>query len=222
MTGAYYVNRFRWAACQLDSLEKCLNLGQLRTTLASLPETLDGTYSRILASIAKEYREDAIRILQFLTFSERPLTIGEAVDAIAVDPSSDPSFDTKLRLPVPEEILRICSSLVSLVTRQVKLKGIVMELQLAHFSVKEYLTSEKVEKTFQEGLAEISARRSITKVCLAYLSHLGEMCSINNLVRKPEHPREERLAVKEAFPLAEYSAQYWMDHARPVEAEKDI
>jgi hypothetical protein len=207
--GAYYVDRFRWIACQLDSLENCLHLGALRKALASLPETLDETYSRILTSI-KEHREDAIKILQFLTFSERPLTIEEAVDVIVVDPDRDPPFDPKLRLPIPREILKICSSLVSLVTRQVNRNGreTLMELQLAHFSVKEYLTSGRVEATFKESISEISARRSISRVCLAYLSHLDEKC-----------PLQE---IKVAFPLAEYSARCWMDHARPVETEEDV
>jgi hypothetical protein len=159
----------------------------------------------------KEHREDAIRILQFLTFSERPLTIKEAVDAIVVDPSRNPQFDPELRLPIPREILKICSSLVSFVTRPANRNGreeALMELQLAHFSVKEYLMSGRVEEAFQEGITETSARRSITKVCLAYLSHLDE-----------KRPIKE---IRAAFPLAEYSARYWMDHARPAETDKDV
>jgi hypothetical protein len=168
-----------------------------------------------LNNIPEKRRKRAIRILQFLAYSEQPLTIKEVVDAIVVDPSRDPQFDPKLRLPVPREVSKICSSLVSLVTRPVVTRQVnynrketVMELQLAHFSVKEYLTSDRVEATFKESFTEISARRSITRACLAYLSHLDE-----------KRPIKE---IRAAFPLAEYSARYWMDHAKPVETEKDI
>jgi hypothetical protein len=159
----------------------------------------------------KEHREDAIRILQFLTFSERPLTIKEVVDAIVVDPSRSPQFDPELRLPIPREILKICSSLVSFTTRLAnhnEREETLMELQLAHSSVKDYLMSGRVEESFKDGTTEISARRSITKVCLAYLSHLDE-----------KRPIKE---IKAAFPLAEYSARYWMGHARPAEIDKDV
>ncbi|KAH8797815.1 Pfs, NACHT and ankyrin domain protein [Xylogone sp. PMI_703] len=203
---------FRWAACQLDSLEKCLHLGALEKALASLPKTLDETYSRILANISQEteYKEDAIRILQFLTFSERPLTIEEAVDAIAVNPSGDPQFDPSHRMPIPREIMKICSSLVFLATRELNPGGrkAMIELQLAHFSVKEYLMSRRVQETFQESMTEISARRSITRVCLSYLSHLDDT-----------RPVEE---IKAKFPLAQYSAKYWMVHAKPAETEEDV
>jgi hypothetical protein len=53
----------------------------LNNTLNSLPTTLDETYSRILRAI-----------LQFLTFSKRPLRIEEAVDMIAVNVKRCPYF----------------------------------------------------------------------------------------------------------------------------------
>jgi hypothetical protein len=60
------VDRFRRAACQLDVLEECLDRRSLRKALASLPETLDETYRRIISSIPKTQKQYAIRILQFL------------------------------------------------------------------------------------------------------------------------------------------------------------
>ncbi|KAH1416219.1 hypothetical protein KXW31_004599 [Aspergillus fumigatus] len=211
---------FRWAACQLDILQDCLDLRMLRKALESLPKTLEETYARILANINEKHRQYAIRILQFLTYSERPLTIHEAVDLIVVEPNGSPPFDPKLRMPIPREIMKICPSLVSLVTRQ---SGdpveTTMELQLAHFSVQQYLSSEQVRESFpkamtgvgvifHEGLKQYTARVFITRVCLAYLCQLDEQCSADEIRSK--------------FPLAQYSAQYWMDHAKPAEADKDV
>lgn len=45
-------------------------------------------------------------------------------------------------------------------------------------------------------------------VCLAYLSCLDG-----------QSPAGE---IKARFPLAQYSARYWMDHARPAETQKDV
>jgi hypothetical protein len=112
------VKRFRWAACRLDSLENCLEYRTLQTALASLPKTLDETYSRIFRGIPEEHKPYSIRILQLLIFSERPLRIEEAVDAIAVDTEGNPYFNPDHRMPIPREILYYCSSLVVVSTKK--------------------------------------------------------------------------------------------------------
>ena len=114
----------------------------LQKSLKSLPKTLEETYARILASIDGNYRYYAIRLLQFITYSKRPLTIQEAVDVLVVYLSGKLPFDYKLRMPEPQEITRLCSSLVSLVTRQIG-GEMVMELQLAHFLFSNISSSKK-------------------------------------------------------------------------------
>ncbi|WPA97796.1 uncharacterized protein RHO25_002407 [Cercospora beticola] len=109
---------FRWAACQLDALKDCVNLRSLRDALSFLPEDLDGTYSRILEKVSEGNSRDMIRVLQFLTFSERPLRLDEAIDAIAIDTEESPAFRAENRMPNPKDIARVCSSLIKIITRQ--------------------------------------------------------------------------------------------------------
>jgi hypothetical protein len=175
--------RFRWAACQLDTLQACLDLRMLRKALRSLPVTLEQTYGRILAGIDETLRDHAIRILQFLAYTKRPLKIQEAVDAIAVDLNGDPTFDPAFRLPEPREIAKVCASLVTLEAKQ-EMGGMqITYLQLAHFSVHQYLKSDRIVSSFppkatesgmlyQKSLNTTSANAAITKVCLAYLSNV--------------------------------------------------
>jgi hypothetical protein len=54
------VDRFRWAACQLDALENCLDYRTLQRAVVSLPKTLDETYARVLRGIPEEYKQNAI------------------------------------------------------------------------------------------------------------------------------------------------------------------
>ena len=98
--------------CQLNALQYCLNLTTLRKALASLPRTLDETYARILYNIPEEYTEYAIKILQFLAFSTRPLELGELAEVIAINPHGCPWFDRDARLPKPREVLKICPGLI--------------------------------------------------------------------------------------------------------------
>ncbi|KAL6402289.1 hypothetical protein AUP68_14761 [Ilyonectria robusta] len=188
---------FRWVACQLDSLETCLDREAIEKALESLPRTLNETYARILASIPPERKHKATRLLQFLVHTERPLTIEEAVDVIAVRLDNGGSFDERDRLPCPSDITRFCPSLATLV-RASRDWWVNEELQLAHFSVKEYLLCFDVE-----GLNYMDAAIDITETCLAYLSCVAE-----------SRIHEAR------FPLARYSAKIWMDHARLAESSE--
>ncbi|EXK78708.1 hypothetical protein FOQG_16638 [Fusarium oxysporum f. sp. raphani 54005] len=194
---------FRWAACQLDSLETCLDREGLETALKSLPQDLNETYNRILQRIPPERKHKAIRLLQFLVCSERPLTLKEAVDVIAVRIDSQPGyFDPEDRLPCPSEITRFCPGLVSIVHGSHSGQDAVEEVQLAHFSVKEYLLNYQVQ-----GFLHAEASIAITQTCLSYLNSLEE---------------DGIAIIKSQFPLAKYAAEIWMDHTGPAEVSKDV
>ncbi|RAH67963.1 Pfs, NACHT and ankyrin domain protein, partial [Aspergillus aculeatinus CBS 121060] len=194
---------FRWVVCQIDSLKHCLDLRKLRQSLRTLPATLQETYARILINIPENYRKEAIRILQFLTYSNRPLTVDEVVDIIVVEPDEDPLFDPTFRMPETREIMRICSSLVSQVTRR-RGQSTIEELQLAHFTVQQYLESERVDG----ALSLMTVAGVMTRICLAYLSQVDEGKSLT--------------AIKEELPLAMYAAESWIDHARYSETRPDV
>ncbi|KAI0121250.1 hypothetical protein BJ170DRAFT_688340 [Xylariales sp. AK1849] len=170
----------------------------VQKALTNLPKTLDETYARILINIPKEYKHHTTRILQFLVFSERPLGLDEALGAIVVDTTTRPRFDPKYRMPVPEGVLKYSPSLV-IVTQGM--------MQLAHFSVKEYLTSDRLEQDMAKDFEKTVARTSVANICLAYLLDLD-----HNL------PTEK---ITQSFPLAQYSAQYWTSHAAVTEDPSD-
>ena len=102
--------------CQLDGLAECLSLYELQEVLESLPVTLDDTYARILCNIDDENSENALKILQWLTYSARPLQIKEVAEVITVNVEQSPRFDSERRFPEPRDILTICSSLVTTTT----------------------------------------------------------------------------------------------------------
>ncbi|KAL5330791.1 hypothetical protein ACEPPN_000314 [Leptodophora sp. 'Broadleaf-Isolate-01'] len=167
--------RFRWVVCQLDVLRKCLKVDALRKALKSLPKTLDDTYARILLSIDEDYRRDAFRILQWLVYSARPLRIEEMVEIIAID-TEQSQFNPEDRLPDPRDLLTICSSLVTTVSVTAKgndgASNDTTELRLAHFSVKEYLISDRIRNglAFQYNI-QSGGEEEIAQSCLTYLLH---------------------------------------------------
>ncbi|KAF9735101.1 hypothetical protein PMIN04_006527 [Paraphaeosphaeria minitans] len=197
---------FRWAVCQLDRLGKCRNRAMLRKSLATLPPTLDQTYDCILSAISEEDSDYAIRILQWLTFSERPMSVEEIAEVVALDAARDPAFDRDEVLEDPLEVLNICSSLVTLtlveeessVNLQVTTKRIVA---LAHYSVQEYLLSDRIKQGLakQYCMEEVECQTSIMKGCLQYLTQL-------------QQPLSEEIL--QASALARYVAKFWSQHLR--------
>ncbi|KAF7506336.1 hypothetical protein GJ744_011909 [Endocarpon pusillum] len=200
---------FRWAACQLDSLGSCLNIHGLRKALASLPKTLDDTYARILCNIDEDHRRYALKILQWLTYSVRPLRLEEVAEVIAIDVEESPRFDPEKRLPEPRDILTICSSLISLEEKAFANAQVIV--RLAHFSVKEYLVSERIRhgRAKDYSLKEIATNALLAEDCLAYLLQFDELDSSNS------QPLTD-------FPLAGYAAKYWTQHAGVAERSTNL
>jgi hypothetical protein len=153
-------SRFRWVVCQLDALRRCRTPAALEKALTCLPKTLYETYDRILLEINEDYRQDALNLLQWLSFSVRTLSLSEAVDILATDPDTENGllFDQNRRLWNPRDVLMICGSLVTITVSDVRQDGddsitedsidnqaqstAPEEVRLAHFSVQEYLVSE--------------------------------------------------------------------------------
>ncbi|KID60063.1 Pfs, NACHT and Ankyrin domain protein, partial [Metarhizium brunneum ARSEF 3297] len=185
---------FRWAFCQLGSLARCPHKAAIKEALASLPRNLEETYRRMIQRIPTELKTDAMRLLQFLVHSKRPLTLAEAKEVIATRIEHEPrGFDAKRRLFCETDVLSYCPSLVTVVHATDK------ELHLAHFSVKEYLLGED---QFNSTTASIS----ITTTCLTYLTDI-----------KGSHDE-----IKRDFPMARYAAEVWTGHAALAQASEEI
>ena len=71
-------------------LAECSNLSELRKALHSLPATLEETYIRILPCIRRESRSDVVKLLQWLAFSVRPLTLLEMAEVFAIHRDKTP------------------------------------------------------------------------------------------------------------------------------------
>lgn len=142
-----------------------------------------------------------LRIFHWLCFSVRPMLVDEMVEVLA----TDSCFKPEERLPDPRDILTICSALISITAAEQKTIPTqthgTQELRLAHFSVKEYLTSDRLKKNsmHQYHVTPLSANVSITKTCLTYLLHF-------------ESPTILSAEFDHVFPLIRYAAKFWTWH----------
>jgi ankyrin repeat protein len=216
-----YSARFRWVFCQLDALKKCKTRATLLNALKTLPRTLGDTYARILKNIDEEYQQHAQRALLWLAFSGRPLRIEEVAEAAVVDPRLSPPFNPEERLIDPRiNILEILGSLVTIssmsVSRKVSGDNLpIEELSLAHFSVREYLTSERIQcsEASRFGTTDVGAHTFIAESCLQYIFHYDESDFKATSTKDLED-----------FPLLRYTCEFWYTHVKliPLGSQKPI
>ena len=168
--------------CQLDVIRECKKTKLVKRALKTLPKTLDETYERILSRIPDDYVEDVRRVLQCLICAFKPLDIREVADIVAID-TAEPYYDPENRYSSPRDLLSVCSGLVSTRTakRLVDIKWDriefeIEELRLAHFSVKEYLVSDRVNlgPAMKYKLDEVSCHGTLANLCISYLLKFEE------------------------------------------------
>jgi ankyrin repeat protein len=271
LVGFSLFERFQWVACQLDELGKCLTLSKLRQALASLPHTLDATYERILCAIDEAYVGHVVHILKWICVSERPLRLKELAHVVAINREGNPFFDEDEVFTDPSDIVRICSSLIGVVSdlndddssstwsmsvnadkfsdiSPEVIPGTMSEtstddlfaarledgdnseqsmdddsddgenascdlqhipprmvsdgvIRLAHYSVKEYLVSERIKQGSAKHFSFQSASASaiVAEDCLAYICHSDQST--------PRFSANESSFLK-------YTCQHWPTHAR--------
>ena len=192
--------------CQIETLRRCFP-ASFRRTLDELPETLDGTYEQTLRRIDKQKRDYARCLFQCLVVSKRPLRVEELAELFAIRPNAETiTFDAGWRPENPEEfVLSACSSLVAVVNADGK--NIV---QFSHFSVREYLTSDRIAISQHVSRFHVLLRPAhalLARACLGVLLQLDDRIDWNNIWN---------------FPLASYAAQYWVDHAQFEDVSADI
>ncbi|KAI9436028.1 hypothetical protein H4582DRAFT_1817026, partial [Lactarius indigo] len=193
---------FRWVFCQLEVLRNCLPQNVQRV-LRELPSSLDETYERMLREIGKVNPDQAYRLLQCLAVATRPLRVDELAEVLALDfdgaKGGIPVLNSDWRWDDEQQgVLSTCSSLIVVVDDASSKTRVV---QFAHFSVKEFLTSDRLANL----AADISrfhirlepAHTVITQACLAILLQSDLSGS-----------------AKRSSPLLDYAAQHWVGHAQ--------
>ena len=199
-----------------------------------LPESLEVTYDQAMERIDEQGSEVATiarKILSWIFYSFRPLTIKEVQHAIAVEPG-DSDFDAD-GLIDEDVIVSVCAGLVT-IQQESNTIGMV------HYTTQEYF-ERKGDSLFRD------AKRDIALTCIMYLSfdkfrEVGEMCNMrsskgplpdppsnnewlpenfdqfwwNNWIPENYHPigGQHGDGPPGGYHLLVYCGRYWADHVR--------
>jgi len=232
-------HRFRWAALQLAELRnlKISRPHYISNALNKMPRTLDATYERALSAIDDEYAVEAQTALQWLAFSIEPLTVAELAEACSI------FFDDDNVLRFEEGGYNALVGLFSvlspfiLVESMLKSRGseeLLKDLKkggkyeitcyrqrvrLAHFSVKEYLVSSKIQQSNHRlsryALREAEVHRYLSQSCCAYFLHLTTERKVR--ARKLDGYGESIIIdnwryFTESHPLIRHVCRHWAQH----------
>ena len=175
-----------------------------KKALNSLPPTLDATYARILRRVKESNHDVQVmvqRSLRWLAYARCELSVAALCEAVSLKPGD--TFLNREEIPAEEEILRYCSSLVRKSTSG-------FSLELAHFTVKEYLQKLGEVADHEFGtyhIQHLPCDIELAEVCLTYLN-LDDFAQVDVT---DEDVRTRRM---EDYALRYYAVSNWELHAR--------
>ena len=105
----------------------------------------------MLCNIDDYLIKDARRILTLLCFAPRPLTVREVIDGVAVELNNSIGLNRKRRLQDSNDIREICIGFIDIglgadhTSETYREEELTPTVRIAHFSVQEYLESERIQ-----------------------------------------------------------------------------
>jgi hypothetical protein len=185
----------------MDSLAAKLTPNAVKKALQTLPNDLRETYNEAMERIesqGSECKQLAIRILYWVFYTLRPLTVRELQHALAVEPETSELDEGDV--PDKELLTSLCAGLV-VTDRKSNI------IRLAHYTAQEYF-----ERTGVDWFP--GAQKDIAMTCLQYLSFdalLDGYCSSDKTFEARLHKN----------PLLDYAARNWGYYARRT-AEQSV
>ena len=172
------------------------------------------------------HHREARCVMQFLAVAFCPVSIDVVAEAVAVDCENE-IFSPEYRLQDPDDILEICSSLVVL-SGYILLCVLILiyrrELRFAHYSVKEYLFSTRIEHAASHSfkVSEGPGHRLVTRISLIYLLSF-EGPTLNQPEDDPDLDVSDLYWPKSVsvpeYSLLHYAAQFWYQHYKTKSLE---
>ena len=218
----------------------------------------------MLAAIDEDLKPVALKALNWLAFAGRPLSVWEIEDACIIQPERQPLVDEENRAPIGSTASLLGSLVV--ISQDERSLGLSEKLEraknnpvinlpsgkhystggvspkgtmsFAHFSVKEYLLSDRIAESDapEFALNELSGQVALVQSSQAYLRHhsniLGDDARKDLMMKRNTHSRDPKMAVSQQpwhrallethkildqLPLMSYAANYWYKHEQSVE-----
>ena len=190
--------RFLLAAFHLESLARKINRKEVRSSLRTLPKTLDVIYEQAIHRLQSQAEED-VALAEFVLFwvvcARRPLSLLELQQMYAMTTLIPEAALEDDDLPDGEILTSVCGGLI-LVNAE---PGTI---RLVHYTTQQYL-----ERTYQDRIR--NEKRQMTKIALAYL----RLPNFSSGLCETDDSMSDTL---NRYPFLTYAALYWGSEASLV------
>ena len=176
----------------------------IKELLSVLPSELSDAYEKILGRSKNELQTKTL--LEIVLAAARPLSLDEANIALTMALEKD-GFDShddlEADLWAQDDFKSVVKNLCGLFINVYDSK-----LFFIHLTAREFLTDLLPSGKWKGRLSMTQSHTRMALLCLSYLPHLDWQGSAKE--------------TRARFPLAQYSAQHWIDHWRPAETEEEV
>ncbi|EFR03973.1 sex-determining protein fem-1 [Nannizzia gypsea CBS 118893] len=221
---------FMWVRLIGEEIDSSLGRGEdwemIRKNIMSAPEKLSDLYARLVQRMkGKKTKSDSLKLIQWICFAMRPLSLSELRWAVIVDPEVDSPRQSL-------EAYQSADNYISdekMMEKKVKSLGCgiveVMQpsqrVQFIHQSVKDYflnggLSTLEDEASTQKGNrrdVEGRAHYQLSRICIRYFF----MEEIRMEVAQTEADDDNILYSK--YPLLQYAVNSWVSHVNQSETQ---
>ena len=222
---------FQWTSLVVSRVLDLHARGKSRTYILNfiqkIPSELHELYKDLLSGIEAEDLAQSIRLMQWIYFAMRPLSLDELRFAMAIDEN------------VPYASIQECQDGEEYVESHHKMTKRVLDLsrglaevrshegkqivQFIHQSVNDFLLEGGFARLSDNSGNIIShAHFRLSRTCLRYIA-MEEIRSLKGAQRWEQPlgrcfvPKGDREELDNDFPFLSYATLYWTDHARGVE-----
>ena len=206
------VYRFRWVTCQIDHICALSNDRSRRKALDTLPPDLPTTYQRILDKVIASNKENHVivqKTLRWILWAVYPLSLGALSEVLSIN-VGDQMLDREAFVD-PQSVLQWCGSLIR------RTPG-ADTLELAHYSVKEFLESIDAHSSSPYLMFRADAEQDgleLAKTCMTYL------CLDDFDIDEFDNAQKMRVYLKN-YKFLRYCVQHWDKHARLKEDDENL
>lgn len=235
---------FLWVVLVVKTLVKARDEGYTRSHMLEivhdLPKQLNDLITQIVRSIDSDASGDAIRILQWVTFSSRPMSTIELRYALEAGRSirldsqeqllSSPTFldsDSQLEKVIrarTKGLTEVKRYGIGIVAPEIQSAEVPERVQFIHGSIKDFMVDHHGFQILDRSLAEGTVEKSHLELAKSCINYLGCEEIRRALTAIPEAGLMTQLeaaktlaALYQTYPFLEYTIESIMEHIEKVQ-----
>ena len=212
---------FQWITLVLPEVIRECRRGKrievVQSHIRRLPIKLHDLYGTILAGISDDERLESLKLMRWICFALRPLSLREMRHAMVVDPDTSyitlrECLDTESYVATDEDMrMRILD--LSKGLAEIRVHEEHDFVQFVHESVKDFLVQDGLQRLEGNGLGSTIGRANLQLAwtCIRYFS-MDEIVSVWKDDLDTNYPRAAAQQIVSMYPLIHYATVSWVPH----------